>query len=69
MTRGRSSSADYDAVLLAGGAEYPRDLAVPGRELDGVHFAMNFLPQQNRRVSGEPLATSSRFSPTASKWW
>ena len=46
---------DYDAVLLAGGAEHPRDLAVPGRELDGVHFAMDFLPQQNRRVSGEPL--------------
>ena len=46
---------DYDAVLLAGGAEHPRDLAVPGRDLDGVHFAMNFLPQQNRRVSGEPL--------------
>jgi glutamate synthase (NADPH/NADH) small chain len=45
---------DYDAVLLAGGAEHPRDLAVPGRELGGVHFAMNFLPQQNRRVSGEP---------------
>ncbi|MGZ8417184.1 MAG: glutamate synthase subunit beta, partial [Methyloceanibacter sp.] len=45
---------DYDAVLLAGGAEHPRDLAVPGRELAGIHFAMNFLPQQNRRVSGEP---------------
>jgi glutamate synthase (NADPH/NADH) small chain len=45
---------DYDAVLLAGGAEHARDLAVPGRELGGVHFAMNFLPQQNRRVSGEP---------------
>ena len=46
---------DYDAVLLAGGAEHPRDLAVPGRELVGVHFAMDFLPQQNRRVSGEAL--------------
>jgi glutamate synthase (NADPH) small chain len=46
---------DYDAVLLAGGAEHPRDLAVPGRELPGIHFAMNYLPQQNRRVSGEPL--------------
>jgi glutamate synthase (NADPH/NADH) small chain len=45
---------DYDAVLLAGGAEQPRDLAVPGRDLAGIHFAMNFLPQQNRRVSGEP---------------
>ena len=45
---------DYDALLLAGGAEDPRDLAVPGREIHGIHFAMNFLPQQNRRVSGEP---------------
>ena len=41
--------------LLAGGAEKPRDLPIPGRELDGVHFAMDFLPQQNRRVSDEPL--------------
>jgi glutamate synthase (NADPH/NADH) small chain len=45
----------YDAVLLAGGAEAPRDLPIPGRDLHGVHFAMEFLPQQNRRVSGEPL--------------
>ena len=46
---------DHDAVLLTGGAEHPRDLAVEGRDLRGVHFAMNYLPQQNRRVSGEPL--------------
>ncbi|MBR1221996.1 glutamate synthase subunit beta [Bradyrhizobium sp. U87765 SZCCT0131] len=45
----------YDAVALTGGAEAPRDLPVPGRELDGVHFAMDFLPQQNRRVGNEPL--------------
>ncbi len=45
--------AEYDAVVLAGGAEQPRDLPVPGRELDGVHFAMNFLPLQNRRVAGD----------------
>jgi len=45
----------YDAVALAGGAEQPRDLPIPGRELDGIYFAMDFLPQQNRRVSGEPL--------------
>jgi glutamate synthase (NADPH/NADH) small chain len=50
--------ADYDAVVLAGGAEKPRDLTVPGRELHGVHFAMDFLPQQNRRVSGEPVETN-----------
>ena len=47
--------ADHDAVLLTGGAEKPRDLPVPGRELSGIHFAMEFLPQQNRRVSEEPL--------------
>jgi glutamate synthase (NADPH/NADH) small chain len=47
---------DHDAVVLTGGAEKPRDLPVPGRELKGIHFAMEFLPQQNRRVSGEPAA-------------
>ena len=46
---------DYDAVALTGGAEKPRDLEIPGRDLDGIHFAMDFLPQQNRRVSGEEL--------------
>ncbi len=45
---------EHDAVVLAGGAEKPRDLPIPGRELKGIHFAMDFLPQQNRRVSGEP---------------
>jgi glutamate synthase (NADPH/NADH) small chain len=44
---------DFDAVVLAGGAELPRDLPVPGRDLDGVHFAMDFLPLQNRRVAGD----------------
>ncbi len=44
---------DFDAVVLTGGSEQPRDLPVPGRELDGVHFAMDFLTQQNRRVGGE----------------
>src|SRR5712691_4319213 len=45
--------ADFDAVVLSGGAEQPRDLPVPGRDLDGVHFAMEFLPLQNRRVAGD----------------
>jgi glutamate synthase (NADPH/NADH) small chain len=45
----------YDAIALTGGAEAPRDLPVQGRDLDGIHYAMDFLPQQNRRVSGEPL--------------
>jgi glutamate synthase (NADPH) small chain len=48
-----SLKKDFDAVVLAGGAETPRDLPVPGRELDGVHFAMDFLPLQNRRVAGD----------------
>src|SRR5215813_2584425 len=46
--------SDYDALVLAGGAEQGRDLPIPGRDLKGIHFAMEFLPQQNRRVSGEP---------------
>ncbi len=50
--------AEYDAVILAGGAEKPRDLPVPGRELGGIHFAMDFLPQQNRRVGKEPIGTN-----------
>src|SRR5206468_8802506 len=45
---GQQLLAEFDAVALTGGAEQPRDLPVPGRELDGVHFAMDFLPQQNK---------------------
>jgi len=44
---------DFDAVVIAGGAEQPRDLPVPGRQLKGVHFAMEFLPQQNKVVAGD----------------
>jgi glutamate synthase (NADPH) small chain len=47
--------AKHDAVLLAGGAEKPRDIPVSGRDLGGIHYAMHFLPQQNKRVSGEKL--------------
>jgi glutamate synthase (NADPH/NADH) small chain len=46
---------DFDAVILAGGAEWPRDLPVPGRELEGVHYAMDFLPQQNKVVAGDQV--------------
>ncbi|MCG2585123.1 glutamate synthase subunit beta [Massilia sp. TS11] len=46
---------DFDAIVLAGGAEMPRDLPVPGRELKGVHFAMEFLPQQNKVNAGDKL--------------
>ena len=56
--------AEFDAVLLTGGAEAPRDLPVPGRELTGVHFAMEFLEQQNRRVSGDSLDPSADILAT-----
>jgi len=48
----------YDAIVLSGGSEHPRDLPVEGRDLDGVHFAMEFLPQQNKRVSNEGVPSS-----------
>src|SRR5438552_12800986 len=47
--------ADFDAVCLCGGATQARDLAIPGRELSGIHFAMDFLPLQNKRVAGDPI--------------
>jgi glutamate synthase (NADPH/NADH) small chain len=47
--------AQFDAVVLAGGAEMPRDLPIPGREFKGIHFAMQFLPLQNRVVAGDKL--------------
>jgi glutamate synthase (NADPH/NADH) small chain len=46
---------EYDAVALTGGAEAPRDLPIPGRDLGGIHFAMDFLPQQNRRNGNEKI--------------
>jgi glutamate synthase (NADPH) small chain len=52
--------ADFDAVLLAGGAEQPRDLPVPGRELEGVHYAMEFLPLQNKVNAGDKLKNQLR---------
>ena len=57
--------AEFDALVLAGGAEAPRDLPVPGRDLAGVYFAMDFLPQQNKvnagdRLSGQIRATGKR---------
>ncbi len=52
--------AQFDAVVMAGGAEAPRDLPVPGRDLGGVHFAMEFLPQQNRVIAGDELESQIR---------
>ena len=56
---------DFEAILLSGGAEHPRDLNVPGRELKGIHFAMDYLPQQNKVCEGDTvpqqiLATGKR---------
>ena len=56
---------EFDAVLLTGGAEKPRDLPIEGRELSGIHFAMDFLPQQNRRVSGENTDIADPILATA----
>ena len=53
----------HDALLLAGGAEKPRDLPIPGRDLSGIHFAMDFLPQQNQRVAGEAVR-----APATREW-
>ena len=51
----KNLQTEFDAILLAGGAESPRDLSVPGRELKGIHYAMEFLPQQNHRCEGDLL--------------
>ncbi len=63
---------DFDAVILAGGAEQPRDLPVPGRDLDGVHFAMDFLPVQNKIVAGDKVQGPDRCDRQTSdrhRWW
>jgi glutamate synthase (NADPH) small chain len=54
----------YDALVLAMGAEHPRDLPVPGRSLKGIHFAMEFLEQQNRRVAGEKVPDAEGIMAT-----
>ncbi len=51
--------AEFDAVVLSGGAEWPRDLAVPNRKIDGIHFAMDFLRQQNKRDAGDDEAKAA----------
>jgi glutamate synthase (NADPH/NADH) small chain len=53
---------EYDVIVLAGGSEKSRDLNIPGRDLEGVHFAMEFLPQQNRRVTGDLIPEESSLS-------
>ncbi len=60
----RKLRKEFDAVVLAGGSEQPRDLRVPGRELKGIHFAMEFLPQQNRRCLGDELDPETEILAT-----
>lgn len=57
----------YDAIVLCGGSEAPRDLKVPGRELRGIHFAMEFLPQQNKRNAGDRLDPSKEILATGKR--
>jgi glutamate synthase (NADPH/NADH) small chain len=58
---------EYAAILLTGGAEQPRDLPVPGRELKGIHFAMEFLPQQNRRCEGDTVPAEGAILATGKR--
>ncbi len=59
--------AQFDAIVLAGGSTKPRDLAVAGRELDGIHFAMDFLPQQNKKVAGDWLPDKPQLTAEGKK--
>ncbi len=58
---------DFDAVLLATGAEQHRDLDIPGRELNGIHFAMDYLTQQNKRGAGDKFARSEEILATGKR--
>jgi glutamate synthase (NADPH) small chain len=58
---------EFDAIVLAGGAEHPRDLNVPGRELKGIHFAMEYLPQQNRRNLGDTIEREAEILATGKR--
>jgi glutamate synthase (NADPH) small chain len=58
---------DFEAIVLAGGAEHPRDLKLPGRELKGIHFAMEYLPQQNKRCLGDVLDPATEILATGKR--
>jgi glutamate synthase (NADPH/NADH) small chain len=58
----RALLRDFDALVLAGGAGQPRDLPIPGRDLDGVHFAMEYLTRQNRQCEGDPIADADAIT-------
>ena len=63
----QSLTEHYDAIVLCGGSEQPRDLKIPGRELKGIHFAMEFLPQQNHRNEGDPVDPSTAILATGKR--
>lgn len=65
--KGDALQADYDAIVLCGGARKPRDLPIPGRELPGVHFAMEFLMQQNKRVAGDEVPEKGAIMATGKR--
>lgn len=58
---------DYDAIVLAGGSRMPRDLKIPGRELAGIHFALDYLTQSNQRVAGEKIAADQLIDAKGKK--
>ncbi len=60
-------TAQYEAILLCGGSEHPRDLKIPGRELKGIHYAMEFLPQQNHRNEGDTVDPSIEILATGKR--
>ncbi len=62
-----SLTGQYEAILLCGGSEQPRDLKIPGRELKGIHYAMEFLPQQNRRNEGDTVDPSIEILATGKR--
>ena len=62
-----SLKSQYEAILLCGGSEHPRDLSIPGRELKGIHYAMEFLPQQNRRNEGDTVDPSIAILATGKR--
>jgi glutamate synthase (NADPH/NADH) small chain len=65
---GQQLRDDYDAVLVCAGATAPRDLPIPGRQLKGVHFAMEFLPQQNKRNQGDEIPMLESILADALTW-
>ncbi len=60
-------TSQYEAILLCGGSEHPRDLKIPGRELKGIHYAMEFLPQQNHRNEGDTVDPSIAILATGKR--